>query len=289
MNPLRLLALPLFAATLSPALAAPIAIVAAENVYGDVASQIGGGEVKVVSILSNPDQDPHLFEANVSTAKALAGAAIVIVNGADYDPWMEKLLDAARAPGRTVLDVASLAGRKEGDNPHVWYDVEAMKTFATHLATQLVTADSAHKQDYEKRLTTFIGSLNGLEAKIDGMKAKYAGTPVTATEPVFGYMAEAIGLDMRNRNFQLSVMNDTEPSISDVAAFETDLRDRKVEALIYNDQVKDPAAERLIGIAKKSGVPIVGVTETEPADTTYQAWMVNELEELDKALAGSVQ
>jgi zinc/manganese transport system substrate-binding protein len=117
----------LAAATLAqPASADPINVVAAENFYGDIAQQTGGDNVAVTSILSSPDQDPHLFEASPSTAKALAGAKVVIVNGADYDPWMEKLLKANKTPGRKEILAAALAGKKAGDNPHLWSDIHRM-------------------------------------------------------------------------------------------------------------------------------------------------------------------
>lgn len=289
MKCVRLLVLPFLLMMLSPAIAKPISIVAAENVYGDVAAQIGGDYVRTTSILSSPDQDPHLFEASPSTARALASADIVIMNGADYDPWMVKLLRASKAPSRKLVDVGKIVGAKDGTNPHLWYDVAAVKTFASRLTDTLAAIDPAHKTDYQQRLQTFDGSLKPLEARIEAMKANYAGTPVTATEPVFGYMAEALGLDMHNMAFQISVMNDTEPSISDVAAFDTDLTLKKVKALIYNAQVKDPAAERLIRLARQNGIPVVPVTETKPALLDYQQWMLGELDTLDKALAGAAK
>src|SRR5271165_1881161 len=104
----------------------PVPVVAAENFYGDVAGQIGGPDVKVTSILSNPDQDPHLFEVSPSVARALSAARIVIYSGIDYDPWMAKLLAAARSADRRVIVVADLIGRKTGDNPHIWYDPATM-------------------------------------------------------------------------------------------------------------------------------------------------------------------
>jgi zinc/manganese transport system substrate-binding protein len=117
------------------------------------------------------------------------------------------------------------------------------------------------------------------------MKRRYAGLPVTATEPVFGYMATALGLSMRNQRFQLAVMNDTEPSAADTAAFERDLKTHKVRVLLYNKQASDSAVERLLGIARAAKIPVVGVTETEPAGMTYQQWMLSQLAALDAALA----
>ena len=108
---------------------------------------------------------------------------------------------------------------------------------------------------------------------------------ISPTEPVFGYMAAALGLKMRNERFQLAVMNNTEPSASDVAAFEGDLRKHRVRVLVYNSQATEPATQRLLKIAQQSKIPVVGVTETEPAGQTYQVWMTSQLDALDKALS----
>jgi zinc/manganese transport system substrate-binding protein len=272
-----------------PAFAGPVAVVAAENFYGDVAAQIGGANVAVTSILSNPDEDPHLFEASASTARALANAKIVIMNGADYDPWMEKLLKASKAAGRKEIVVAPLAGKKAGDNPHLWYDPAIMKLVASALGSDLAILDPAHKGDYGKGAASFIGSLEPLDARIAEMRRKYAGSPVSASEPVFGYMAELLGLKVHNQKFALAVMNNTEPGASDVAEFEDDLRGHKVKVMLYNAQASEPAVQRLVDIAKAEKIPVVGVSETEPANTTYQQWMTSQLDALDKALSAEAQ
>ena len=268
------------------AAADPVKVVAGENFYGDLAQQIGGANVEVTSILTNPDQDPHLFEASASTARNLASAKVVIVNGADYDPWMEKLLSANKAPGRKEIVVAKLVHKKSGDNPHLWYDPATIQAFAKAFAAELSSVDPAHKADYAHGAGRLAESLMPLEAKLAEMKEKYAGQPVTASEPVFGYMAQAIGLKMRNERFQLAVMNDTEPSASDIAAFENDLKNHKVKVMLYNSQASDPAVQRLVGIARQYNVPVVGVTETKPARENYQEWMLDQLNVLDRALAG---
>jgi zinc/manganese transport system substrate-binding protein len=269
------------------AAAAPIKVVAAENFYGDVARQIGGSHVQVTSILSNPDQDPHLFEASPSVGKALANAKIVVYNGADYDPWMDKLLSASKASNRQSIVVGELLKKKSGDNPHLWYAPDAMPTYARALASSLQTSDPAHAADYARNLNTFLTTLKPIDDRVAAIKAKYNGTPVTATEPVFGYMAQALGLDMRNDKFQLAVMNDTEPSASDVTAFENDLKSHAVRVLFYNSQASGGAAQRMRDLALKVGVPVVGVTETAPAGKTYQTWVLDELNAVEKALAKS--
>jgi zinc/manganese transport system substrate-binding protein len=263
----------------------PLTIVAAENFYGDVAQQLAGPHAKVTSILSNPDEDPHLFEASPSVARALAGARIAVYNGVDYDPWMAKLLGASTVANRQVIVVADLLHRATGSNPHLWYDPATMPAYAQALSAGLVAADPAHKADYDQRLQTFLGTLTPLQTRIAGLRRKYAGLPVTATEPVFGYMAAALGLDMRNEHFQLAVMNNTEPSATDVAAMETDLKQHRVKLFIYNSQATDTAAERLLRIARVAKVPYIGVTETEPKGRDYQQWMLSQLDALDRALS----
>ena len=262
-----------------------LTIVAAENFYGDVAQQIAGPTAHVTSILSNPDEDPHLFEANPSTARALAAADIVVLNGVDYDDWMTKLLAATSAPHRQVVVAGDLLHLSAGVNPHLWYDPATMPAVAKAIAADLASIDPSGRAGYEQRLQVFLASLQPIDTREAELHHKFAGLPVTATEPVFGYMAKALGLAMRNERFQLAVMNDTEPSASDTAAFERDLKTHRVRLLLYNSQATDTAATRLLHIAQAAHVPVVGVTETEPAGKTYQAWMTGELDAVDQALS----
>ncbi len=263
-----------------------IAVVAAENFYGDIARQIGGDRVAVTSIMNSPDQDPHLFETTPGIVRQIAGAQVAIFNGADYDPWMEKLLNAAPRAGRLTINVAALTRHKAGDNPHLWYDPLIMIRVARLLNADFVKADRAHSKEYDARLAAFEASLKPVNDKIAAIRGKYAGVAVTASEPVFGYMAQALGLTMRNERFQLSIMNDTEPSARDVAAFETDLKERKVKVMFYNTQASSKIVQHLVALARANGIAVVGVTETAPPNLSYQDWMLGELSAAEKALAG---
>jgi zinc/manganese transport system substrate-binding protein len=174
---------------------------------------------------------------------------------------------------------------KAGGNPHLWYDPAAMPMVAAAMTRAMSAADPAHAAGFAARRDRFLASLAPLYARIAAMRARVAGVPVAATEPVFAPMAAALGLVMREAPFQLAVMNETEPSASEVEQFEDDLRARRVRALIVNTQVSDAAAARLVALARQSGVPVVGVTETLPAGRTFQAWMLDELDVLDRALS----
>jgi zinc/manganese transport system substrate-binding protein len=263
-----------------------IAVVAAENFYGDIAKQIGGDRVEVISILSNPDQDPHLFETTPGIMRQAADARIVILNGANYDPWMDKLMAAAPRPDRVVINAAQIAGAKPGANPHLWYAPATMPAVATAIAKAFAAADEANASDYALRLSATLASMQRVSLRVAQMKSKFGGTSITATEPVFGPMAEALGMNVRNQRLALAVMNDTEPSARDIAAFESDLKERKVKLMLYNKQVSAKLTERLRGVAAKAKVPTVGVTETQPAGVTFQDWMLGQLDAVDKALTG---
>lgn len=259
-----------------PALAAQARIVAAESVYGDIATQVAGPSASVVSILQSPEQDPHAFEVSPSVAREIQAARIVILNGAGYDPWMGSLLGVSAVPGRQVIEVARLVPAGAGRNPHLWYDPETAPAVAKAVAEALGAG--------RHRLAEFMSSLKPVQDKIAAMRGRFGGTKVTATEPVFGLMAAALGLAMLNEDFQYAVMNGSEPSPAQTAAFERSLRDHEARVLIYNAQTSDDATSRLLRIAKSAHVPVVAVTETEPPGKTYQRWMLDQLQALETAL-----
>jgi len=252
-------------------------IVAAENFYGGVARQIAGHSANITSILSNPNQDPHEFQTDAATARAVEDADIIIYSGIGYDDWMQKLLGLTGKPGRTVICVADLIGAKAGDNPHIWYDPRTMPALAEKLGEVLKAPQKA---------AAFEKLMGEVTARIAEIKAAHAGTPVTATEPVFGYMASALGFKMLNYSFQIAVMNDTEPSFRDTSDYEKSLSSGAVKMLFYNSQVTDPVTQRMQSIAKENHIPIVGVTETQPPERkTYVAWMLWELNAVEKGFA----
>ena len=253
-----------------------LSIVAAENFYGGVAAQVAGPSAQVSSLMSNPNQDPHEFQTDVSTAKAVADADIVIYSGIGYDTWMEKLLASQSKPGRVVIKVSELIGARDGDNPHIWYAPKTMPALVRKLAEIL------HKPE---AVAAFSQSMQPLLATIAELRTKAEGMKVTATEPVFGSMASALGFRMLNDDFQVAVMSVTEPSFQQTAAFEKSLTDGTAKILFYNSQVSDPSTKRMQEIAKSHGVPVVGVTETQPADAkSYVDWMLVQLAAVQSAL-----
>jgi zinc/manganese transport system substrate-binding protein len=267
----------------TPCAPAHAEIVAAESVYADIARQVTGPSVPVAAILRNPSGDPHQFEPTPSVAREVADAALVIENGIGYDSWIDRLLPRGRGQQRIVI--ADLLHRRPGDNPHLWYDPAAMPALVRALAQDLGAASPADRAAISARAEATLASLAALHDHVLVLRAKFAGTPVAATEPVFGPMLGALGLVDHHARFELAVMNGTEPRASDVVAIEDDLRAHRLRVLITNAQSTDTEAMRLAGVARSENIPLVAITETLPPGKTYQAWISAELDALQSALS----
>jgi zinc/manganese transport system substrate-binding protein len=277
----KLISLVLFIAL--QAQAEPLQVVAAENFYGNIASTIGGENVQVLSILNNPQQDPHLFSTSPATAIAIAKANIIIYNGLDYDTWMEKLI-TAHSQKKNIIIVANLLHKKSGDNPHIWYDIQTMLIYAKYLTAQLSVMDPVHKSYFQRQLSQFEQHYQKLQQQIDQDKIKFQTSPVIATESLFNEMAKSLNLKMFGTAFQLSVMNNSEPSPRDIKDFQNHLINHTVKALILNNQVNNPLTQRMEEIAMIAHIPCVGVSELQPFNEDYFTWMNNQLTNLEKAL-----
>lgn len=264
--------------------AATINIVAAENFYGELAKEIGGNQVNVQSIISNPDADPHLFTTSPSTSKSLSQAQIIIYNGADYDNWINQMIAGIDKKKVVIINVADLVGVKSGENPHLWYKPATFPKLAKILADKISAINPSGSIEVSQNLTTFIKEHDMVVKMINNTRPKYAGTPVTATEPVYGYMAEAMGLKMQGIDFQWKVMNDTEPTPKMIAAYQELLTRRQVKILFYNSQVSDSITKNMQDLARKNNIPVVGVTETMPAKVTVNQWLTNEVQATNLAL-----
>lgn len=255
----------------------PIRIVAAENFYGNIAQQVGGKGVAVVSLMNNPNQDPHEFQPTAAVAKDVADADIVIKNGLGYDSWIDKLIATNGKPNRLVITVADFVKTKSKENPHLWYNPETMLLLADKLAQVLKMPSAA---------LTFHEEMKPLFEKMTFLKKQYPKLSVTATEPLFTPMAKALGWKMLHEDYQWAIMNETEPSFQQIVDYQESLKNGKVSLLFYNSQVANPSTLQLQRLAKKYNIPIVGVTELQPsAAPTYQSWMLSQLNEIEHALA----
>jgi zinc/manganese transport system substrate-binding protein len=267
-----------------------VPVVASTNVYGSIAAAVGGDHVAVTSIITDPSADPHSYEAAPANAAAVRNAKIVIANGGGYDDFMAKLVSAAGSSPK-FIDVSELSGLKPaggGDfNEHVWYSLPTVRKLAATLATELGAADSVNASTYTANAQAFNTTLDGVQSKIDAIKAKHNGNKVAVTEPVPGYLVDAAGLvNTTPEAFAKAVETDTDPPAAVLqATLQLFTGPDKVRVLIANSQTEKATTRQVEATATAAGVPIVKVTETLPAGVSdYVGWMGGQVDALSAAL-----
>jgi zinc/manganese transport system substrate-binding protein len=263
-------------------------VVAAEDFWGSIAEQLGGDQVEVTNIITNPAADPHDYEPTSEDARTMAGAQMGIVNGIGYDPWASKLLAANPSSGRTVLTVGDLLGLKEGDNPHQWYSPASVQKVIEQITDDYKQADPGHAAYFDAQQHRFetvgLARYHGLISQI---RSRYAGTPVGASESIFAALAPSLGLKLLTPSGFLDAISEgTDPTPADKVTTDSQIADKQIKVWVYNSQNATPDVQRLNDAAKTAGIPIATVTETmTPEGASFQAWQSRELEGLAAALA----
>jgi len=263
-------------------------VVAAENVWGSIAQQLGGGRVEVTSIITNPNADPHDYEPTTADARSIATAEFVILNGIGYDPWAQKLLAASPREGRVVLDVGRLAGISAGGNPHQWYSPTVVQRVIGAISTEYEKVAPKDARYFERRRSWFEArGLAAYDHLISQIRTRYSGTPVGASESIFTPMAEALGLDLLTPPSFLSATSEgIEPTATDKATIDHQISSHEIDVYIDNSQNATPDVQRQIDEARTAGIQVATITETlVPEGATFQAWQESELRRLAGALA----
>ncbi|RNI23960.1 metal ABC transporter solute-binding protein, Zn/Mn family [Flexivirga caeni] len=264
-----------------------IVAVGAENEYADVISQIGGKYVATTAIMSDPNTDPHTFEASAGVSKAVQAASLVVQNGVGYDDFMDKIEKASPNSARKVINVQQLRGLPDSTpNPHLWYDPKTMPAVAAELVKDLSAIQPAHAAYFQAQETTFLAALKPWTTALATFTKEHPNVPVATTEPVADYMLQAAGTDNKTPwSLQAAIMNGTDPSPQDVATQSGLFKNKQVKVFLYNQQVTDDITAKFLKEAHAAGIPVVGVYETMPTDGyTYQSWMLAELDALKKAV-----
>jgi zinc/manganese transport system substrate-binding protein len=273
----------------SGATGSPIGVVASTNVWGDIATQVGGDAVDVTSIISDPAQDPHSYEANANTALAISKASIVIENGGGYDDFVDQLLDA-HGSSATVLNAVDISGKTapEGGelNEHVWYDFPTVEKVADEIAATLSDVDPNQASTFKSNAKAFNAEIDGLIAEEADLKSKYQGEGVGITEPVPLYMTEAVGLVNKTPpDFSEAIETGEDVSVATLKETADLYANHAVAVLVYNEQTSGAITDQIEAAAKDAGVPVVPVTETLPDGLDYVGWMQKNLDTLRTALA----
>ncbi len=273
----------------APANGGPVAVVAAENFWGDITSQIGGSHVAVTSIVTDPNADPHTYETDPRDAAALSAALFVIENGAGYDDFVDKLLGTNPNPGRDVLTIATTVG-VSGDkpNPHLWYDPGYVTAAARAIETHLAQRDPADATSFAANLQAFLRAYQPYIDTLRTIKAHHAGAPIAYTERVPASLVATAGLRLATpASFAQSIEDGNDPSPADTAAMDGAMTGKLVKVLLYNAQVVSPVTQDVKARALANGIPVVGVAETIPSGYhTFQAWQIAQAHAILAALGG---
>lgn len=261
-----------------------INIVAAENFYGEVAKTIGGDKVNVISILNNSMMDPEDYTPTPENAKDITNANIVIYNGLGYDNWMNKLLSASKQVNRQELAVATdVLNQQQGDNPHVWYNIEVMPMLANRISDMLSDMDPQNAAYYQANTKEYKKKFNPLVEKVNSLTQSSA-LPIETTETVFDYMAESLNLTPQTPGFSLAIFNGVDPAPADLIQIENNIKEQQAELLIYNPKTEGQGVQRIVELAKEADVPVVSVTEQKPDAKSYIEWMMDQLNQLEEAI-----
>ena len=266
-------------------------VVAAENFWGSIASQIGGSHVHVVSIITNPNTDPHSYEPTAADARTIAFAQFVIENGIGYDQWVAKLLSADQGR-QTVLDVGNILGIADGGNPHRWYNPADVQAVITHMVAAYSKLDPADRAYFARQRTRFdTVALRQYNALIASIKAKYAGTPAGASESIFAMLAPALGLKLITPySFLKAISEGTDVSAADKQTIDNQIRNHLIKIYVYNSQNVTPDVQAQLAEAKAEHIPVASITETlAPPTDSYQAWQVRQLQGIEAALAKATE
>ena len=255
-----------------------IQIVAAENFWGSLVSQIGGNQVDVVSLVSDPNADPHEYEVNASVARLFAKANYVIINGAGYDSWAQSMISSS-GTGSLVLNVAQFLGKKNGDNPHFWYNPDYVNQIIEQMKNNLIKLKPNQRSYFSSNYQKLQNKLKVYQDNLALIKKQFQGVKVASTEDIFYYMASASGLDLISPpEFMQAVANGNDPSASSIVTFQNQLKNHQVKLLIFNSQTINPITDSMKQLASENNIPTVAITETiQPPNQPFQDWMNQEI------------
>jgi zinc/manganese transport system substrate-binding protein len=260
-----------------------ISVVASINQWASVAKELGGSHVDVSSIMSNTNVEAHDYEPSTGDVAKLSKAKVVVVNGADYDPWAVK---AAKSSGATVVNAAEFGGIKEGDNPHVWFSAAVRKATADAITKAYQSVDAKGKADYATLNASWHKDEQQLEDKIATTAKTAKGLPYAATESVAWYLAGDLQMaDNTPKGYAQASANESEPTPADIKDFQNALGDGSIKVLVFNTQEADSTTDQLVSAAKSGNVPIIELTEQMPKEyDNLLDWMSALVDKFDSAV-----
>ena len=266
-----------------------VQVVASTDVYGSLATAIGGSYATVTSIIDDPAKDPHEYQADARTQLAISRAQIVVENGGGYDDFVGTMLSASGNKRAAVVDAVTLSGydaKAAGFNEHVFYDYPTVGKVIDALAAEFIKADPSHSATYADRGAKLRIQIDTLENSEKNLAATTAGVGVAITEPVPNYVLQALGMKIVTPTaFTQAIEQDTDAPATVLEQTLATLRNGDARVLVYNVQTSGAQTDAVLAAAKKAGVPAVPVSETLPSGLTYIEWQKGVIATIAQALA----
>jgi zinc/manganese transport system substrate-binding protein len=277
---------------------AGLTIVSSTNVWGDVASSVGGDLVQVVSIIDSFSQDPHSYEASARDQLAVNDADVVVANGGGYDSFIDTLAEAA---GNSNIVYAYLPeeGKEEDHateeaghdhdhahgNEHVWYDFHVVEDFATRLAEQLKTLDPENSAEYAANLAEFLVGIESLEERAAAVASSVSGAKVISSEPVADYLLAELGLaNITPESFSQAIEEELDVSPADLLEIQNLISTNSVDLFVVNIQTGSVQIDALVELAEANGVAVIQVSELLPEGLGYLEWMEQNISAIEAGL-----
>jgi zinc/manganese transport system substrate-binding protein len=286
---------------------AGLTIVSSTNVWGDVASSVGGDLVQVASIIDSFSQDPHSYEASARDQLAVNDADVIVANGGGYDSFIDTLAEAA---GNSNVIYAYLPEEGEEEdhaaeeedhateedghdhdhdhahgNEHVWYDFHVVEDFATRLADQLKTLDPDNAAQYTANLEEFLVGIESLEERAAAVAGSVSGAKVISSEPVADYLLAELGLtNITPESFSQAIEEELDVSPADLLEIQNLISSNSVDLFVVNIQTGSVQIDALVELAETNGVAVIQVSELLPEGLGYLAWMEQNISAIEAGL-----
>lgn len=260
-----------------------IQVVSSLDFYGEAAQAVLGQQGQVKSIINSPSLDPHSYEPTTNDAKAVAQADVVIENGLGYDQWLAKVVAGSNNKKQKVVKISRLMQRTDGDNEHLWYDLNTMPKLTRQLMQQFSQIDPQHRATFQKNGQAYLKKLAQLRAEVTTLKKQANGQKVAVSEPVFNDALAEMGYQVANQHFAKAIEDGTDPSPKDIAQMRQLIQKHQIAFLVVNKQEESPIIQQMHDLARQEKVPVVQVTETLPANQTYLTWMQQQFKAVRKA------
>jgi ABC-type Zn uptake system ZnuABC Zn-binding protein ZnuA len=262
-------------------------VVAVESFLADIAQNVAGARLQVETLMPL-GVDPHAFEPTPQDVARVGSANVLIVNGAGYEYWLDKVLENAGGQRQVIEASAGLTSRDPGVDPHFWLDPTNVVRYVENISDGLSTADPAGKATYAANAEAYIAKLNELDGWIKGQIEQIppARRLLVTNHESLGYFADRYGLKIVGAVVP-SVTSEASPSAQQLAALSDQIRSSGAPAVFLETGANAQLAQQLhdeTGITVVTDIAAESLTGPDGKAPNYLEMMRYNTEQIVAAL-----